>query len=403
MNRLLSVVFALVLLPWETWAYRTIEEIREETRYVKGHLGERLIDEFYARSGRTEILGKLLPSDTGPDRIFSLRNGVLEVHEVKFHDDWPGKGALKKEVNHVKMEQLSDRWLKEWIGRVRSRPLSSPKELAAAARVEQAIANGSLLRVYDEFNASTGQFRSSIALPKGDIEVELKALQGPLRVSKYLAKCTDIRNELGKLGGIKPGCFQEPRLAKLGVKPKGFQDYGSLAAELGMTRTSVHAGALLPDGRLLVAFRAGAESGILIFAIEAGTATYEYFKGDSLKPEYERKLTDAAVKGLTVGTVTAVAVSLAVAPGGFVLVGIATGAYVLTDSALRQWHEAQARRFLNRSDLAHFGIELQSPLEITPVSPLILKPVSPLDIRPVSPLDIKPTSPLDVRPPNRIK
>ena len=402
MNRLLSVVFALVLLPWETWAYRTIEDIQGEPPHVKGHLGERLIDEFYARSGRKDILGKLTANHSGPDRIFELPNGTLEVHEVKFGDDWPGKGALKTEVNHTKMEQLSDRWLKEWIGRVRSSSLSTPNQLAVAARVEQSMATGGLKRVFDEVN-STGQFRSSIALPKGDTEVELKALQGPLRVSKYLAKCTDIRNELGKLGGIKPGCFQEPRLAKLGVKTKGFQDYLSLAAELGTTRTSVHAGALLPDGRLLVAYRAGAESGILIFAIEAGTATYEYFRGDFLKPEYERKLTDAAVKGLTVGTVTGVAVSLAVAPGGFVLVGIATGAYMLTDSALRHWHEAQARRFLNRSDLAHFGIELQSPLEITPVSPLILKPVSPLDIRPVSPLDIKPTSPLDVRPPNRIK
>lgn len=402
MSRFLSLFFTLFFLPWETWAYRAIEDIRGEPTHVKGHLGERLLDEFYARSGRKDILGKLTANHSGPDRIFELANGTLEIHEVKFGDDWPGKGSLKTEVNQTKMEQLSDRWIKEWIGRVRSNPRSTPSQLEVASRVEQSMATGGLKRVFDEVN-SAGQFRSSIATAKGATEVQLEPLQGPLRISKYLAKCTEIRNELGNLGGIKPSCFQEPRLTKLGVKPKSFQDFGLLATESGITRTSVHAGALLADGRLFVAYRAGAESGILIFAIEAGTATYEYFRGDCLKPEYERKLTDAAVKGLTVGTVTAVAVSLAVAPGGFVLVGIATGAYVLTDCALRQWHEAQARRFLNRSDLAHFGIELQSPLEITPAGPLILKPVSPLDVRPVSPLDIKSTSPLDVRPTDKIK
>ena len=394
MSTLITVFFALVILPWESWAYRSVVAIHEEPTHVKGYLGERLIDEFYEKSGRKEILGKLVVNLGGPDRVFELLDGSLEVHEVKFTENWPGKGALKTEVNHTPMEQLSDRWLREWIERVRSSPFSSPNQLDVATRVEQAMATSKLKRVFNEVNSATGQFRSSIAVPKGATEVELKALQGPLKISRYLAKCTDIRNELGTLGGIKQRCLPEPRLVNIGAQPKAFQDYRSLATDLKTTRASVHAGALLPDGRLWAAYRVGAESGILVFAIEAGTATYEYFRGDCLAPEYELKITDAAINGMSVGTATAVAVALGVTPGGFVLLGIATGAYMLTDCAQTQWHEAQERRFLNREDLAQFGIKLQSPLEIKPVSPLDPKPASPLDVRPVSPLIIKPVSPL---------
>mgnify|MGYP001486434675 CR=1 FL=1 len=50
------------------------------------------------------------------------------------------------------------------------------------------------------------------------------------------------------------------------------------------------------------------------------------------------------------------------------LAGVAIGTYVITDIALQVWHEHQDGKLLSPSDLAVFGIEVESVLDIHDVS-----------------------------------
>jgi len=383
----------LVCRPLIVIAYTVADELISEPAYVKGYVGERLMDDFYAASGRKEILGKMGPTQTGPDRIFQLRNGTIEVHEVKLHEDWPGAKALTTEVESTKVDQLSDEWLDSWMRRVRGNPLAGPEELRAANEVEKARRVGKLTRVYDEIKASSGHFRSSVALPKGTTEVQLRDLQGPLRLERYLSKSTSIRKELNKAPRLNQQLMVDPKLGRIRGHLHKFEDFQRCGRISGTHGECIRPGLMLPDGRLIVSYREGATAAILVFTVEAGAATYEYVSGNCFAPEYERRVADAAVKGLAVVGATAVAVFLGVAPGGFVVLGIGVGTYILSETLLQKWHESQDRKFLTRDDLAVFGIQLQSPLEFRTASPLDIRPRGPLDIRPVSPLDVKPVGP----------
>jgi len=98
--------------------------------------------------------------------------------------------------------------------------------------------------------------------------------------------------------------------------------------------------------------------------VDAGDAGYQYLRGNIYRPAFEQKIMDAAVKGVAVGSTIAVAVFLGATPQGWVVLGLGIGAYCITDAALSQWHEFQNRHFLNGSDLAQYGIEIDSVLDI---------------------------------------
>ncbi len=123
-------------------------------------------------------------------------------------------------------------------------------------------------------------------------------------------------------------------------------------------------GLITSDGRLLLAIKEGAETAILIIAIDGGIASYQYLKGDILKPEFQEKMVDAAIKGAAVGTAVGVAVFLGATPGGFIVMGVSIGIYYLADECVALWRENQEKKYLTINDLSAYGINLDTILDL---------------------------------------
>lgn len=155
--------------------------------------------------------------------------------------------------------------------------------------------------------------------------------------------------------------FEATSSTRLNKTPTKLNDYNKYTKA---KNAKIYPGILLNDGRLLVSLKEGASAGIIVFAAESAFAIYQYMNGDIFKPEFERKLADASIKGGAVAGGTAVAVLLGSNPAGWIVAGIGVGSYFISDAALTVWHESQDAKYINRDDLAVFGIEIDSVLEI---------------------------------------
>ena len=335
---------------------------------VKGYVGENLVDSFYAKSGRRELLGKLAPNASGPDRIYQRSDGVIEVHEAKFNKEWRGKASLWHEVNGKRMCELSDAWLDEWVRRVDSSLWANERERTCAQLVKANRDSGKLLRVLDEVNYTDGKFRSYRVMVASRAEVSLEELQGPLKIQKFLSHAESLRVKYAKakvpMKRMKPDLFNSPTAGCLTEPAVTFENYRSKFGIKPADKVKLCPGILLEDGRILIALEEGLVASALIVSVEAGTAVYQYVRGDIWRPEFLREVEGAAVKGAAVGSLSAVAVALGVAPGGFVIVAVAAGSYVLVDMAINAYRVANERSFLTTDDLAHYGHSLRSSLAI---------------------------------------
>lgn len=344
--------------------------VLDSSSMYKGYFGESaIVDEFYKKAGYTEVLGKWHPTEPGPDRIFRGPDGRLEAHEVKAYRGWAGKSGLSAEVNGAKMEELSNAWIEEWENRTIANPVAPAREKLVAQEMRQQRLNGGIRRVYDEVNLSEGRWRSSIAVPNGPTGVQLQEKMGPINIERLTEK---FRSGQARLDALRLDeiekrnkVMRNQRLQEFETPPKSWEDYKK-AGSTQFEKCSVEAGVLTADGRLIVSVQEGATAGLLVFSLEAGVAGYQYLKGDIYKPEFERKVMDAAVKGSTVGGCTAVAVFLGATPGGVVVLGVGIGAYFIADAALTEWHRHEDAKYLNRDDIAHLGIEIDSVLDMKP-------------------------------------
>lgn len=162
--------------------------------------------------------------------------------------------------------------------------------------------------------------------------------------------------------------IEKPTFSRLHKTVNRFSDYDDLVKAMRKTSPNqnirVRPGLLTPTGKLIVGLSEGAVGGVAVFATDAGMSGYHYLKGNILKPEFERQIQDAAIKGTTVAGASAVAVFLIPNPAGIIIIGVAAAAYIATDSALQSWHRYQDGKYLNRSDLTAFGIEMDSILDV---------------------------------------
>lgn len=124
------------------------------------------------------------------------------------------------------------------------------------------------------------------------------------------------------------------------------------------------AGVVIKDGVWIPALQTAAWEGGAVFVIDAGIACYQYCSGSINTPEFNRKIQDAAIKGVSVGGASAVAVVLGATPGGWVVLGVGFGAYVVTDMALTYIHKLHDSKYLTIDDLADFGITSNTILDI---------------------------------------
>ena len=114
---------------------------------------------------------------------------------------------------------------------------------------------------------------------------------------------------------------------------------------------------------------------VLAIAVDGGSVTYQYIKGNIGKRDFERGLAEAAIKGGAAGAGAAVAITLGATPAGWVVLAASTAAYELTDLAL----EACEEKPLTPDDLRSFHIDPSSPLDTPSGTILDFEEESPLD------------------------
>jgi len=102
---------------------------------------------------------------------------------------------------------------------------------------------------------------------------------------------------------------------------------------------------------------------VMVFAADAGHAVYEYANGDILKPELQRKIADAAVKGTFVGSCAGVTVFLGATPAGWCVLAVSAGSYFIVDQSLKVWHRYQDSKYLTIDDLCGWGVVSDTVLE----------------------------------------
>lgn len=165
-----------------------------------------------------------------------------------------------------------------------------------------------------------------------------------------------------------------PGASSMQIKTNHIQLSKSKFSQPPKAGIALRPGILTADSRLLVAVGEGAEAGILVFAMDSGTAIYEYWQGAVFKPEFQEKMVDAAIKGCAVGSATGIAVLLGATPGGWIVLSVSSGVYVVSDIAITIWRKQQAKSFLKIEDLQAYGIELDTTLDI-PVDSTLAIPI----------------------------
>ena len=344
-----------------------------------GTIGEQLVHEFYPATeptGTINLLPKLDPTKSGPDRLVQLPDGTVRIHEIKTsRNGWPGRGVLTTEVKlngvSVKVQQLDDQWIDAWAQRVRaSGSGASLEDLNAVTEVLKARDQGRLVRIFDEIHGMDGKIRSSFVRPAADAGLVFEEKMGPLSLKRQLDKLAAYRRRFADLRSaqrLSGNVYGKPTgrpVSSAALNAKGIAAYGEVDDLSKVAGKRVFPGLLAADGKLWVGLHAGSIEGGLVFVLDAGVAGYRYANGDTLRADFLTEVSDAAIKGSAVGTATAVAVVLAPAgPAGWIVAGVGIGSYVFTDAALKTWHEHENRKYVTLDDLRGFGIDAKSVFE----------------------------------------
>lgn len=382
-----NLICFLIFLLLAVTASSSASPATEAPNDLKGFFGESLVDDIYQAAGRSPVPFKMDPNMSGPDRIYKLADGTIEIHEVKTYSSWPGKAAMKTTAGGVPTYELSQRWCETWVQKTMSSPTATSEAKAAAAALAEAIKTGKIKFFLDEINLTTQQFRNSEILQIGFDDVRLSEKMGPTRLQRFeqyfSRKSKDfLRLKMGNLANImtSPG-------TNASWRPISRKDQCALIPDdscrnAGVKKIKIFNGLMTLDGRLLVSVKTGAKSGLMVFAADSGHAVYQYWNGDILKPELEQKIADAADRGAFVGTCVGVTVFLGATPAGWVVLAVSIGSYFVVDTALQVWHEYQDRKYLTADDLRGWGITLDTPLDPPPRS--VLEPKQDTVLDPVS-------------------
>jgi hypothetical protein len=167
-----------------------------------------------------------------------------------------------------------------------------------------------------------------------------------------VAKLDSIAEELGA-----------SRVVRMPTPPSEIGQYAKAASKTGLnvSKTEVVGGLLLADGRVVMAAgKVGVGAGLLTFAVDGGIATIRHFNGSLTDADYEREMGYAAIKGTSVGAGVAVAVVLGATPAGWVVLAVGTGAYIVTDFAVRCYEDKRNFSNLTIEDLKAFGIPVSN-------------------------------------------
>ena len=340
----------------------------EASSAIKGFFGESLADDIYQAAGRKIVPYKIDPNLHGPDRIYRLANGFYEIHEVKAYTSWAGKAAMQTTSGGVPTYELSRRWCEDWISKTLNSASASVAEKSAARTLADAIKRNRVKFIFDEFNLTTQQFRVSEVIQVGKDGVVLTEKMGAVNLKRFnqffSRKSKDFLQM--KIGNLDNN-FSAPSVHQ-SWQPLSRKDQLKLLSEkvykeADVKRIEIHNALLTQDGRLLIAVKTGVKTGVMVFAADAGHAVYEYANGDILKPELQRKIADAAVKGTFVGSCVGVTVFLGATPAGWCVLAVSVGSYFIVDQSLKVWHRYQDSKYLTIDDLCGWGVVSDTVLE----------------------------------------
>lgn len=175
------------------------------------------------------------------------------------------------------------------------------------------------------------------------------SIERVIKANENLAKRT-----INRIPGVSSN---KPQVKRANIKKSDFY-------KKSLDGKSLHAGLLLSDKRLLLAVKEGSKTALMIIAVEGGVASYQYIKGSILKPEFEEKMIDAAIKGTTVGSAIGVAILLGATPAGFIVFAVSSGVYYITETGITLWKAHKAKKYLTIEDLSAYGIKLDSTLDL---------------------------------------
>ena len=350
------------------------------TTAEKGFFGENFVEEFMSATGRKCISIPKDPCTIGPDRIFLLPDGTIELHEIKAYSTWAGENALKTTANGQPTYQLSKRWVTNWISSTLHDSSSSQAQRALATKVKEAIANGKCKYVLDSINLSEGKIITYQVLQKGTNDISITTKTGPVKISHLRSRIRRSKQTLEIIRNRTPQrLMKSPKIhSTTNLKP------GKMKAicrkETGFKgRIEVRPALLTPTGRLLVSMKAGSMAGLMVFAADTGMATFYYFNGEINQRELGTAIEYAAIRALFVGVCVGVTVALGATPGGICVLAVAIGAYFIVDTAIRMWEAHLDKQYLTINDLRSFGITSDTTLDLVD-TPLEMEYDTPLNL-----------------------
>ena len=349
----------------------------------KGQLGEDLhrkmmkINEPDSRCIKDHIRA----NEPGPDAIYEGKNGV-ETHEVKSSNHGhANKSKLKIEPNSKRpyaIYELSDEWLEN--------NLVEP-ELSKAKKGKRYVHSYDLetetwkkIRVRPDPKNPRGIIWDEV-VKEG--KIPLQALEGVL---------DDFPQSIStRTGVIKKPLLLKVKGASTHSKALELAKKQALKSRLPISGVYHGAGYFTKDGKLATFLtKSPWGESVIVLAVEGGVALYQRSQGNISQHQFNRMMIGTAFKSAAVGGASHVAVFLGATPGGWVVLGVATGAYFIADEAYNLWEERRRNKFLSPGDLRGLGIEIESVLGYyNPQAPLNFRnPQAPFNFRnPQAPLN----------------
>jgi len=322
----------------------------------KGDVGERTAEKIIKRIyPEYECIYRHNSSNSkGSDLIFkNRRTGKFLIVEAKFYSEWAKESDLISKIGKVKSKELSDYWLKN-DPKIKNLIKSDPSFLKNCRRIYIPL-NYDLeeYRVYEVLKDSKNpkDVRLSKLIEDGKWRPEVyRTLENfpseKLQKSGYLT----TPNVTKLKGSEKTRPYKAKNLAVTRAKKSPFPVRRIIAA----------AGFITRDGSLF-AFLKNSPWGeaVIVLTIEGGNALYRRSIGEISQFQFNRMIIGTAFKSSAVGGASALAIYLGATPAGWIVLGVATGAYFIADKVYRTWEEHQRNQFLMPQDLYRLGIEIE--------------------------------------------
>lgn len=107
----------------------------------------------------------------------------------------------------------------------------------------------------------------------------------------------------------------------------------------------------VPKKQLIGGIKAGVNAGVATFVFEEGATLYQYATGDISDEDFAWESARNCAASMMTGAGTFVAVTLGAAPGGFIVLGVGIGSYLICDIAFKELRLAVEGEHVDLDDI----------------------------------------------------